>query len=116
MAGTNKREVVEDLVELVQQNLPTYMGLDEHKDAVLLANISWESFSEESNYFIRQNWCCFLSDTHFFFPIVVEQAAEFGHFPLKLLLIVLAPLLKLTQQQSCPWNCYLENFGGEFYH
>ena len=49
----------------------------------------------------------------FFFSTVVDQAAEFGHFPQKLRLIARVTIAK-TKEKSPLWNSYLDIFTGEF--
>ena len=80
-------------MELVHQNLPIYaQNLAEHEDNVLPISM-WESVTVKLNYFIHPkpvfpSLCCT------FFPTVVDQVTEFGHFHPKPSLIVQAPSLK----------------------
>ena len=74
-------------------------SLAEHKDAVLLANAVMEKRCFEA-YFIHRkpvfpSLCC-----TFLFQTVVDHAATFRHFPLKLRLIVQAPSSKPTKSPA----------------
>ena len=80
LACMNRREVVQEVVELVRRIPLAYdQSPTEQKEAVLLADI-WERVAEEFNSLIRSkpmfpSLCC-----TYLFSVVVEQAAEIKSF------------------------------------